>query len=292
MAHHPLAIRAKADSPIPAVKERVFITSVEVIEFSYLLEQNENTSKWGWLFRTNMHWDAVAFVLSELCLRPSRPGHERTWKAVESVFDERILEPTRRQKGMLWKSLWQLWTRAKAVREKMLKSNGWNCAVAKSPGFSRAFDPNGSMPAVPAPPTDGNEMRRGQCNLGVTHNTADALGLDMGDFNQADADHDLKQPLPRLMDMEKYPDGTNVMSQADPMVQNWLANDNDTNSDMNLQINNDFLWWSGWSPGLGDFALGADPMASFPIVNTNLEQGGAQELPSYVNTTTLSYHQQ
>jgi hypothetical protein len=274
MAHHPLAIRSnEADAPSPAVKERLFITSVEVIEFSFLLERNENTSKWGWLFRTYMQWHAVAFVLSELCVRPSGPSYERAWKAVESVFDKRILEPTSKQKGMLWKPLKQLWTRAKAIRDKRPKGNAWDGIPAQIPDFPRAFDPNGSMPTVPAPPSDRNELKPGQFHLGVIHNTAQALGLDLEDYQEDGADNDLMRQPPQAMDFEMNPDGPDAIPQVDPMVQNWLSNEDVAG----LQTNNDFLRWSGWQPGPGDFALGADPMASFPIMTPDLMGQGAQE---------------
>lgn len=266
MAHHPLAIRNDADAPSPAVKERLFITSVQVIEFSYLLEKNENTSKWGWLFHTYMQWHAVAFVLSELCVRPSGPSFERAWKAVESVFDKRILEPSSKQKGMLWKPLRQLWTRAKAIRDQRPIGNMWEGASVQTPEFPRAFDSDGSISAIPPPPSDGNEMKREPFNLGVIRSTAVALGLDLDNYP-----NDLQAP--QVMDFDMNPDGSDMMPQADPMVQNWLSNDDVSQ----LQTNNDFLRWSGWQPGPGDFALGADPMASFPIVTPDSMGQGVQE---------------
>lgn len=224
-----------------------------------------------------MQWHAVAFVLSELCIRPSGPSYDRGWKAVESVFDKRILEPASKQKGMLWKPLRQLWTRANAVRDKRPKSTAWSdVAVAESPDFPRAFDPNAGI----SMPTNGNELGTRQFNLGVNHNTAEALGLDLNDYNDTAVDNDLNQPLPQVLDMPMNPEGSDVLpSDTDPMVQSWLAND----TDLDLQTNNDFLRWSGWAP---DFALSADPMAGFPIMNTNMnrnlatgsaQNGGAQE---------------
>lgn len=174
---------------------------------------------------------------------------------------------------MLWKPLRQLWTRAKAVRDKRPKSNAWSGVVAASPDFPRAFDSNAGV----SMPTDGNDLQPRHFNLGVIHNTAEALGLDMNDFNDTAADNDLNQPLPQVLDMEMDPDV--LPSEIDPLVQNWLANANE----MDLQTNNDFLRWSGWTPGLRDFALSADPMAGFPIMNANMNlatgvlQNGAQE---------------
>ncbi|EDU43367.1 conserved hypothetical protein [Pyrenophora tritici-repentis Pt-1C-BFP] len=49
-------------------KDKLFITSLENVEYSLLLETEARTMKWGWLFRTYIQWHAIAFLLSELCL--------------------------------------------------------------------------------------------------------------------------------------------------------------------------------------------------------------------------------
>ncbi|KAK5055180.1 hypothetical protein LTR84_012929 [Exophiala bonariae] len=120
--HHPRSFIANSQRSAlsPATRERLFITSVEVIEFSHLLISNENTAKWGWLFQTYMQWQSVAFALSELCVRPPGPDVDRAWLAVESVYDEKKEKPHRLQRGMLWKPLRQLMTKARAKRTEQL----------------------------------------------------------------------------------------------------------------------------------------------------------------------------
>ncbi|KAJ9605647.1 hypothetical protein H2200_009496 [Cladophialophora chaetospira] len=117
MVHHPRAYAVSdGGSPFPPeIRDRVFITSVEVIEFSHLLEKNENTAKWGWLFRTYMQWQSVAFALSEICTRPPGPDVDRAWRAIESVYNERMMS-SKYQKGMLWKPLRHLMAKARARR--------------------------------------------------------------------------------------------------------------------------------------------------------------------------------
>jgi hypothetical protein len=115
--HHPRSFHPTSDPPVPPeTRDRLFVTSVEVIEFSHLLESNENTAKWGWLFQTYMQWQSVAFALSELCVRPPGPDVDRAWQAIESVYDEKLGKSHRMQRGMLWKPLRQLMARAKAKR--------------------------------------------------------------------------------------------------------------------------------------------------------------------------------
>lgn len=100
-----------------ASRENLFFTSIEVIEFARLLETNEHTSKWGWLFTTYKHWHAVALILSELCVRPLYPITDRAWLAVHSVYG-RLEQHAKHKKGMMWRPLAKLMKRAAAVRAK------------------------------------------------------------------------------------------------------------------------------------------------------------------------------
>jgi hypothetical protein len=126
MVHHPRSYFSEGEAPPPAeVKDRLFVTSIEVIEFSYLLERNENTAKWGWMFRTYMQWQSVAFILSEICARVGEKGVwgnevERGWRAVESVYNERFIQQGVQHKGMLWKPMRHLWRKAQGVRQRAL----------------------------------------------------------------------------------------------------------------------------------------------------------------------------
>ena len=123
MVHHPRSYFNDGDAPPVEVKDRLFITSIEVIEFSYLLERNENTAKWGWLFRSYMQWQSVAFVLSEICTRSSWTQEvERGWRAVESVYNVRFIQPDVNHRGMLWKPMKTLWRKAQLARQRYLRT--------------------------------------------------------------------------------------------------------------------------------------------------------------------------
>lgn len=120
IVHHP-SLRDNGGAGLPQeTKDRLFLTSVEVIEFSHLLETERLTQKWGWLFRTYVQWHAVAFVLSQLCIRTSGPDVERAWTAVESVFEDWGGAVSSSKRGMLWKPLRKLMARARSVREREL----------------------------------------------------------------------------------------------------------------------------------------------------------------------------
>lgn len=119
--HHPFS-RSDAGAGLPQeTKDRLFRTSLEVIEFSRLLETEKTTLKWGWLFRTYVQWHAIAFVLSQLCTRTIGPEVDKAWMVIERVFDDWGGNVTSNQRGMLWKPLRKLMAKARAERSKALE---------------------------------------------------------------------------------------------------------------------------------------------------------------------------
>lgn len=148
IVHHPFQ-REDGGAGLPEdTKMRLFLTSVEVIEFSHLLETEKTTLKWRWLFRTYVQWHAIAFVLSQLCIRTSGPDVDRAWSAVESVFDEWGGVVASSKRGMLWKPLRKLMVRARAARARELEKQQafpLDGSIGPAPGAAR---PN-SIPLAP-----------------------------------------------------------------------------------------------------------------------------------------------
>ena len=121
IVHHPFS-RADRGVGLPQeTKDRLFSTSVEVIEFSRLLETEKTTMKWGWLFRTYVQWHALAYVLSQLCTRTLGCEVDKAWCVIESVFDDWGGSVSANQRGMLWKPLRKLMAKARGERAKALQ---------------------------------------------------------------------------------------------------------------------------------------------------------------------------
>ncbi|PLB41939.1 putative C6 transcription factor [Aspergillus candidus] len=115
--HHPMTRPDQGVSLNTASRESLFKTSVEVAEFACLLTTDKNTQKWGWMFTTNMQWHAIAFILSELCVRPEGPLTDRAWYAVGTLYEDWV-RTAKSRKGMLWRPLSRLMKRASAARAK------------------------------------------------------------------------------------------------------------------------------------------------------------------------------
>ena len=128
--HHPFQ-REDAGAGLPQdIKDRLFLTSIEAIQYTRLLETEKATSKWGWLFRTYVQWHAVAYVLSELCVRKQGPDVEAAWQVIEGAFEEWGGLVASNKKGMLWKPIRKLMAKARAVRAQELAArSALNCPL-------------------------------------------------------------------------------------------------------------------------------------------------------------------
>ncbi|KAJ6144381.1 hypothetical protein N7470_008276 [Penicillium chermesinum] len=113
--HHPMTRKDRQANLPKATRHSLFMTSIELLEFGRLLETDPKTARWGWLFRCNVQWHAVAFVLSEICVRPICPVTDRAWNAVNGIYSDWKIQGNTK-KGMLWRPLDALMKRAKATR--------------------------------------------------------------------------------------------------------------------------------------------------------------------------------
>lgn len=153
MVYHPFQRQNAGASLSDETRDRLFITSLENIEYSLLLETEARTMKWGWLFRTYMQWHALAFMLSELCHRTRGDLVERAWIAVDKTRDGRWRETTGASiQGHLWRPLLKLITRAREAR---------NQAVREDAGMGEAHEKSRSQSA------DSSTMMLGMNHAGV-----------------------------------------------------------------------------------------------------------------------------
>lgn len=143
MVYHPFQRQDGGASLAPETRDKLFITSLENIEYSVLLETEARTMQWGWLFKTYMQWHALAFILSELCVRTTGDMVERAWRAVSKTRDgrwgEHITDDTKA--GHLWRPLKKLYRKAKEQRSRGLREE--ELAKQRAAGVpQRIYSPN------------------------------------------------------------------------------------------------------------------------------------------------------
>ncbi|KAL8951756.1 MAG: hypothetical protein Q9222_002277 [Ikaeria aurantiellina] len=119
--HHPLQRDPENEELSQETKDRLFRTSVDVIQWAILLEREASTRKWGWLFRTYVQWHAVAYVLACLETRTSGPEVEHAWRVIKDILGEMGNHVSAQKRGMLWKPLQKLLVKAKVARARELE---------------------------------------------------------------------------------------------------------------------------------------------------------------------------
>ena len=222
-------------------KDRLFNTSIEVIEFSRLLETEKTTLKWGWIFRTYVKWYALAFVLSQLCTRTLGPGVDRAWRVIDSIFDDLDHHFGANQRGMPWKPVRKLMAKAKTERAKALQQR------AMFP-LDGSIGPLMSLNTQPGPNMNGSSA---ECPAHITN--PEATFVDLGDLNGA---HPITDGIP-----SSNPPDLNV-----PSVQNGQTNQVDVSDNIAPRSSSpplfmqdprtmveDNMTWAGWEDMVKDF---------------------------------------
>ena len=122
--------------------------------------------RWGWLFHTYVQWHAIAFLLSELCVRTKGETVQGAWRALEATAGRwwfplsDVTTLPQKQQGCLWKPLRKLLAKAKAARDRELALERASIALRngqfRNDQFSFEF-PNG-MTQMSVPPTSTSQQ--------------------------------------------------------------------------------------------------------------------------------------
>ncbi|RBA13526.1 hypothetical protein FPRO05_02319 [Fusarium proliferatum] len=99
-----------------AIRDRLFSSSMEVLELSSFILTNSSISKWTWHSKAHIQWHAVIFVLSEICSRPASPECDRAWEFINTVHNRWGMNE-RGKRGNLWRPIQRLMVKARYVRE-------------------------------------------------------------------------------------------------------------------------------------------------------------------------------
>ncbi|KAJ5170330.1 Transcription factor [Penicillium coprophilum] len=273
--HHPMTRKNRGNNVSQATRESLFLTAIEVLEFGHLLEADPKTAKWGWLFRTNMQWHGIAFVLSEICVRPICPITDRAWSAVSVIYAEWAAQATHK-KGMLWRPLAALMKRAAATRseqkQELLSTFG---PVPTTTEPIRSIRHNNALPQI--------HMPMGMLNSPSPNPPGPTAPIIF------DADHNIdlsNGPLDAFRNM--FP-GTDILATSNDIFDAPLAQNNIsapslsaslpyTTATSNPFLNQTFfpdaaqLSWEEWDQVLRDFQMDIEKADSQPINATNFAE--------------------
>lgn len=137
--HHPFSLPKDQADIASDSRRKLFIASIESLESLHLLTHNEDAAKWIWMYRSYMQWQAMIFVLLELCNSPSAADARRAWAAIDNAYHDQICGESNRNtkdQSMLWPAMDRLMKRAQANRpqpDQRSVLNGANARVPEQP---------------------------------------------------------------------------------------------------------------------------------------------------------------
>ena len=262
--YHPLSQSSDAKALTQTVKDRLFMASIEIIEYTRVLEHEASTKQWGWLFHTYIQWHAIAYILSELATRDHSLIVERAWRAVDSIFNDWGGAIKSTKTGMLWQPMRKLMAKARRKREENMRNQpptfglGMDIKDIRPPprGPTKLNTPGGCNGAIArdrllAQVTDTT-------NPGLVMNTNETLLDGFQQLHNADM---YMEPQIVGMGPMLAPEQVQLQMQAQQAAQMqqtpWLM-DESALLDLDMSDLQEDINWEGWDDLVRDFQLQTD----------------------------------
>ena len=280
-------------SPLsPSIKDRLFVTAVEAIEYARLIATEPRVAKWSWMFRGFVPSYPLAYIASELCVQSRGELVDRAWTAINGFFslsDDMLFPatPRRRDKrGFLWDLLNQLMSKARRARE--MDQNGaaaqgqahGNAAPASLPAEG-STGASSVYPILDRPPASGTGTSVGTIYPELRGTVASSTG---GEHPPPSSDI-LSLPQPVLPDNASTSENAqSLLSSSNPES---LPPPGASRVDDGLDKVATADFWKAWEDArwnyqfdVGDPSLIAPDLGSshyaFAFLNSLVAQGGVQ----------------
>ncbi|KAI1384350.1 fungal-specific transcription factor domain-containing protein [Hypoxylon trugodes] len=86
LIYQPMLLHSTGQELASDIRHRLFMASLEVVEYTKVLNSEPKCRQWRWLFQTYAQWHAVAYLLLETCRLPWTPSLERAWIVLNATF--------------------------------------------------------------------------------------------------------------------------------------------------------------------------------------------------------------
>lgn len=139
--YHPLLFPGAEQQLSSDIRQRLFISAIEVLECSYLLISDPRSKQYRWLFKTYSSLHALAYTLIEICRRPWTPLVERGWLAAEEFEPNPLHYTTKVDQAAVFLPLKRLFTRARKHRQAELKRLQGDLEEARRLDFAERMNP-------------------------------------------------------------------------------------------------------------------------------------------------------
>ncbi|KAI0853539.1 fungal-specific transcription factor domain-containing protein [Daldinia vernicosa] len=117
--YQPMLLRWGAEEVSQEIRHRLFMASLEVVEYTRVLNSEQRCRQWRWLFQTYAQWHAVAYLLLEVCRLPWTASLERAWIVLSAIFQTPDI--SQRAKPGVWIPLRKLMGQARRHRDEEIQ---------------------------------------------------------------------------------------------------------------------------------------------------------------------------
>ncbi|XXH06184.1 hypothetical protein Hte_012630 [Hypoxylon texense] len=113
--YQPMLLHSTGQELATGIRHRLFMASLEVVEYTKVLNSEPRCRQWRWLFQTYAQWHAVAYLLLEVCRLPWTASLERAWIVLNATFQ--TPDAAERARPGVWVPLRKLMVQARRHRE-------------------------------------------------------------------------------------------------------------------------------------------------------------------------------
>ncbi|KAI5865687.1 fungal-specific transcription factor domain-containing protein [Durotheca rogersii] len=117
--YQPVLLHSTGQEINQDIRHRLFMASLEVVEYTKVLNTEPRCRQWRWLFQTYAQWHAVAYLLLEVCRLPWSASLERAWVVLNATFQ--TPDAAERARPGVWVPLRKLMGQARRRREEEIK---------------------------------------------------------------------------------------------------------------------------------------------------------------------------
>ncbi|OTA90716.1 hypothetical protein M434DRAFT_397806 [Hypoxylon sp. CO27-5] len=117
--YQPMLLHSTGQELNGDIRHRLFMASLEVVEYTKVLNSEPRCRQWRWLFQTYAQWHAVAYLLLETCRLPWTASLERAWIVLNATFQ--TPDAAERAKPGVWVPLRKLMGQARRHRDEEIQ---------------------------------------------------------------------------------------------------------------------------------------------------------------------------
>ncbi|KPM38035.1 hypothetical protein AK830_g8535 [Neonectria ditissima] len=144
------------------IRNRLWVSTIEIVEYNYLLNTDPRCRQWRWLFQAYRQWPSIAYMLLEASRRSWTVTSERAWEAAQILGHDHPMEGTEKEDPTaVWMPVKRLYIKAKRHREVE------RARLRADPAAAQRLDVEDRMNNVPERlgPVPGMESQKSELRL-------------------------------------------------------------------------------------------------------------------------------